>query len=110
MSPSNPALGDRDGSEAAPGPDAGSVAPSAEREAFSRTFDRCFDRVYAYVARRVDDRAICERVVRDVLEANLRILIGAADDRGSAHALKRSCNERIEAARAAKASKASNAV
>lgn len=102
MNPPNPATAEQGSSQAGPSPTARSSAFPVSRAEFTRTFDRCFDRVYVYVERRIRDRDLCERVVREVLEANLQVLVDGADDRGSLCALKLSSDERIEAARAAK--------
>lgn len=69
--------------------------PSISREAFSRAFDRSFRRVYSYVSRRIDDRAICERVVREVLVVNLDLLVTGRDEREVAIRLKASSDQRI---------------
>lgn len=82
-----------------PGPDVGRDSAPVTRAVFLRTFDRCFDRVYAYVNRRIDDRAVCERVVHEVLEANLQMLVDESDDVRSVRVLKTSSDERIAAAR-----------
>lgn len=74
------------------------------REEFSGVFDRCFDRVYAYVARRVEDRATCERVVGEVLSTHLHFLVDGGDERGIARALKASSDLRIEEERASRLS------
>jgi hypothetical protein len=42
---------------------------------FSENFERNFRRVFLYVSRRVNDREILERIVNDVLEENLDILV-----------------------------------
>lgn len=74
------------------------------REDFSVTFDRCFDRVYAYVAKRIEDRATCERVVGEVLVTHLHFLVDGGDERRIARALKASSNARIEEERASRLS------
>ena len=58
------------------------------REVFSARFDRCFGRVYAYVSRRVNDRESCERIVREVLAANLGVLAYGGDERREVGQLK----------------------
>lgn len=72
------------------------AATSMTREAFSPIFDHCFDRVYAYVTRRVEDRATCERVVAEVLAINLHLLVDGGDEKRIARALKASSDEQIE--------------
>jgi len=57
----------------------GRAAP-VTREEFSSSFDRCFGRVYAYVSRRVNDRKSCERIVSEVLAANLDLLMKRGDE------------------------------
>jgi hypothetical protein len=74
------------------------------REEFSIVFDRCFDRVYSYAARRIEDRAICERVAEDVLTSNLHLLVDRVDDGRIARALKVSSDMRIDEQRVSKLS------
>jgi len=50
------------------------VAP-VSLEAFSRNFDRCFDHLHHYVGLRARDREELERIVGDVLERNLDLLV-----------------------------------
>lgn len=61
-------------------PDPCFQSDTVTRQAFVAGFDRCFGRVYAYVARRVDDRETCERIVRAVLTENLDLLVRRAGD------------------------------
>jgi hypothetical protein len=75
------------------------AATAMTREQFSLAFDRCFDRVYAYVNRRVEDRATCERVVGEVLAVNLHLLVDGGDEKQIARALKATSDERIEEGR-----------
>jgi hypothetical protein len=72
------------------------AATTMTREQFSLAFDRCFDRVYAYVNRRVEDRATCERVVGEVLAVNLHLLVDGGDEKQIARALKATSDERLE--------------
>ncbi len=74
------------------------------REDFSVVFDHCFDRVFAYVARRVEDRAACERIVREVLSTHLHFLVDGGDEKRMARALKASSDVRIEEAKASRLS------
>jgi len=53
---------------------------------FSAGFERCFGRVYAYVSRRVSERTLCECIVREVLTANLDLLVNGS---GEPHLLAR---------------------
>jgi hypothetical protein len=77
-------------------PEAGAAASSqpvaraapVTREEFSASFDRCFDRVYAYVVRRVSDRASCQRIVAEVLAANLDLLAERRDEKHELSRLK----------------------
>ncbi|HME71897.1 MAG TPA: hypothetical protein VKM54_18805 [Myxococcota bacterium] len=52
-----------------------SDAESAAFRIFSENFERSFRRVFLYVSRRVNDREILERIVNDVLEENLDLLV-----------------------------------
>jgi hypothetical protein len=65
------------------------------REGFSADFDRCFGRVYAYVSRRVKDRESCERIVSEVLEANLDLIVDRGDERQELSQLKASSDRLI---------------
>jgi len=85
-------------SEAASYPPVG--AAPLTREEFSAAFDRCFERVHAYVSRRVDDGPSCERVVSEVLEANLDLLVDRADEGREASRLKASSDRLIDVERA----------
>lgn len=67
--------------------EAGRAAPLTRAD-FSSGFDRCFDRVYAYVSRRVSDRKSCERIVSEVLAANLDLLMDRGDERQELSKLK----------------------
>jgi len=68
---------------------------SVTREGFSARFDRCFGRVYAYVSRRVKDRESCERIVSEVLEANLDLIVDRGDERQELSQLKASSDRLI---------------
>lgn len=70
------------------------------REEFSAAFDRCFARVHAYVSRRVDDAPSCERVVSEVLEANLDLLVDRAGEGREASRLKAASDRLIGVERA----------
>jgi hypothetical protein len=54
-------------------------AEGAAFRIFSENFERSFRRVFLYVSRRVNDREILERIVNDVLEENLDILVAQGD-------------------------------
>jgi metallophosphoesterase superfamily enzyme len=54
-------------------------AEGAAFRIFSENFERSFRRVFLYVSRRVNDREILERIVNDVLEENLDILVVQGD-------------------------------
>lgn len=84
--------------EAASNPLVG-VAP-VTREEFCAAFDRCFARVHAYVSRRVHDGPSCERVVGEVLEANLDLLVDRADEGREVTRLKASSDRLIDVERA----------
>lgn len=60
------------------------------RKEFSAAFDRWFARVYAYVSRRVRDATTCERIVSEVLAANLDLLRAGGDERKDIATLKES--------------------
>lgn len=75
------------------------AATTMTRAQFSLAFDRCFDRVYAYVNRRVEDRATCERVVGEVLAVNLHLLVDGGNENQIARALKATADERMEEGR-----------
>lgn len=51
------------------------------RQGFSACFDRYFRPVYAYVSRRVSDKGTCERIVREVLTANVELFVERTDER-----------------------------
>jgi hypothetical protein len=70
-------------------------------EEFSADFDRCFNRVYAYVSRRTRDVQSCERIVGQVLEANLDLLAQRGDDRRELRQLK-AASDRLIALEAAR--------
>ncbi|MCL4683408.1 hypothetical protein KJ059_01510 [Myxococcota bacterium] len=55
---------------------------------FSAHFDRCFGRAYAYASRRVKDQASCERIVSELLEANLDLLVDRDDEEQDLRPLK----------------------
>jgi len=81
------------------GPEASSdplvhAAPVSRKE-FSAGFDRCFGRVYAYVSRRVNDRKSCERIVSEILAANLDLLVDRGDERQELSQLKASSDRLI---------------
>lgn len=63
---------------------------------FSAGFDRYFRRVYAYVSRRVSDRGACERIVREVLTANVALLLEQTDERRSLSSIKAFSDRLIE--------------
>jgi hypothetical protein len=67
------------------------------REAFTAGFDRCFGPVYVYVSRRVSDRPTCERIVRQLLAANLGLLVGRGDESQSSSQLEAAADRLIEA-------------
>lgn len=50
------------------------------REEFAARFDLWFGRVYAYVSRRVSDRATCERIVGQVLTASVDLFVERNDE------------------------------
>jgi hypothetical protein len=52
-----------------------SSADSISFDEFSANFDRCFGHLHRYVGRRARDRDELERVVGDVLEKNLALLV-----------------------------------
>ena len=55
---------------------------------FSASFDRCFRRVHAYVSKRVSERELCERIVRQVLAENLDLLVERGSERHELTQLK----------------------
>lgn len=65
-------------------------------EKFDAGFDRSFRRVYAYVSRRVNDRESCQRIVRQVLAANLDLLVNGADGARELSRLKAASDRLIE--------------
>lgn len=73
--------------------DAGATAPTWEE--FCAGYDRCFDRVYAYTSRRVKDTRSCERIVSEVLEANVELLVDRGDPRKVFLELKAALDGRI---------------
>lgn len=70
--------------------------PSISRAAFSLVFGHFFNRVYSYVSRRIEDRATCERVVREVLVMNLDLLVEGGDERQAAGRLMASSDRLIQ--------------
>jgi hypothetical protein len=72
-----------------------SDAESATLRIFSENFERSFRRVFWYVSRRVNDQEILERIVSDVLEENLDILVIQGDAPGEADRLRVSANRLI---------------
>jgi len=75
-------------------PEAAPVQSERERaapvtwETFSARFDRSFGRAYAYASRRVKDQASCERIVGELLEANLDLLVDRDDEEQDLRPLK----------------------
>jgi hypothetical protein len=72
-----------------------SDAESATFRIFSDNFERSFRRVFWYVSRRVNDQEILERIVSDVLEENLDILVIQGDAPREADRLRVSANRLI---------------
>lgn len=72
-----------------------SDAESATFRIFSDNFERSFRRVFWYVSRRVNDQEILERIVNDVLEENLDILVIQGDAPREADRLRVSANRLI---------------
>lgn len=77
--------------------DLGEETPTAPmlRATFSEAFERCFGRVYAYVSQRLDDRQGLERIVSEVLAANLDLLIERRGEAQEACRLKASADRLI---------------
>jgi hypothetical protein len=71
-------------------------AEGAAFRVFSENFDRSFRRVFLYVSRRVSDRAILERIVNDVLEENLDILVVQGNVPREVERLRASADRLIE--------------
>jgi len=71
------------------------TTPMARRE-FHARFDHCFRHVYAYVSRRVSDREACERIVSEVLTANLDLLVERTDDWRDLRSIKAFSDRLIE--------------
>jgi hypothetical protein len=70
-------------------------AEGAAFRIFSENFERGFRRVFLYVSRRVSDRKILERIVHDVLEENLDILVVPGDVRREVEQLRASADRLI---------------
>ncbi len=49
------------------------------RGQFDDRFDRCFDLVWAYVDQRISDHARSERIVKQVLESTIELLVNRRD-------------------------------
>ena len=58
-------------------------------------FERCFGRLHTYVGRHTDDRPSLERIVSEVLAANLDLFIGRSDEVQEIRRLKRSADRLI---------------
>jgi hypothetical protein len=58
-------------------------------------FDRCLGRLAFYVGKRVDDRGRVERIVTEVLEANLRLLVAEHDELEELRRLRAAADRRI---------------
>lgn len=70
-------------------------APRARRD-FDDRFERCFDRVWAYVSQRTGSRARCERIVDQVLESTLELLVSpGARDESQQMRLLRAASDRL---------------
>jgi hypothetical protein len=76
---------------------------SAAFRIFSENFERAFRRVFLYVSRRVRDREVLERIVNEVLEENLDLLMLQGDAprevarlRASADRLIAQLSDRVE--------------
>jgi hypothetical protein len=63
---------------------------------FSRVFERCFDRLHTYVSRHTDDRHSLERIVSEVLVANLDLFLDRRDEAQEICRLKASADRWIE--------------
>ena len=70
------------------GPEASSKEAGRAAPLTRADFSSGFDRVYAYVSRRVSDRKSCERIVSEVLAANLDLLMDRGDERQELSKLK----------------------
>jgi hypothetical protein len=74
------------------------LAPEdAAHARFSQVFERCFDRLYTYVTRHTDDRPSLERIVSEVLLANLDLFLDRRDEAHEICRLKRSADRLITA-------------
>jgi hypothetical protein len=62
---------------------------------FSRVFERCFDRLHTYVSRHIGDRRSVERIVSEVLLANLDLFLDRCDEAQEICRLKRSADRLI---------------
>lgn len=67
---------------------------------FSKVFERCFDRLYTYVSRHTDDRHSLERIVSEVLLANLDLFVDWRDEAQEICRLKRSADRLLASTKA----------
>lgn len=66
---------------------------------FSKAFERCFDRLHTYVSRHTDDRQSLERIVSEVLLANLDLFLDRHDEAQEICRLKRSADRLLTSTR-----------
>ena len=67
------------------------------QERFTADLERWFATAYAYVSRRVNDRAACERIVGEGLEAHVDLLVEGGEERRQVGRLKASLDRLIRA-------------
>lgn len=63
---------------------------------FGVRFDCYFPRVYAYVSRRVSNKGTCERIVSEVLTANVDLFVEGTDERRKLRSLMAFSDRLIE--------------